>query len=530
MIVLLALLCLALIGAPLFVIVGVVTGVSFVEYTDTVAGFFDLGHLIEPLEELLGKDAFLAIPLFIASGAIMTSGGLARRLVAVARAALGWMPGGLGITAVMSCMAFAAISGSSPVTLIAVGSIMYPAMIQSRYPDNFSLGLVMTAGSLGCLVVPALVLLVYAIAVSSVSRGSVDPGDMFVAAMVPALLIALLLSIYAFLVGRRIPGSRDPFSWRALGRALLDGIWALLLPVIVLGGILFGFFPPFKAGAVAVVYALVVTLFIYRELDLRGVIAALADAGKLMGMLILIIGLAFGLNKFLALIEVEKVLAGAIRDWGLGPVGFMLLVNLVLIVLGALMDSISATLIFAPILAPIAVVEYGIDPLHFGVVFVVNMEIGYLAPPVATNLFVASALFRKPFAQVCRAILPGLTITCAALLVLIYVPTLSKGLVNIKRGQPVWESFPWDGVASEQAKEAEPEYDLDELSEEATEGAGSASELNEQSDEEYYFDEGEAEEEEEEDEIDFDPGELPGVEGLPDGGAGEAVDYGDVPL
>jgi C4-dicarboxylate transporter DctM subunit len=516
------LLGLALIGAPLFVIVGVVTGVSFFEYTGAIDGFYSFGHLIEPLEELLGKDAFLAIPLFIASGAVMTSGGLARRLVDIYRAGLGWMPGGLGISAVMSCMAFAAISGSSPVTLIAVGSIMYPAMVKSRYPDNFSLGLVMTAGSLGCLVVPALVLLVYAIAVSSVSKGSVDPGDMFIAAMVPAFLIAALLCAYSWWVGRKIPGPRDDFSWARLGEALWEGVWALLLPVIVLGGILFGFFPPFKAGAVAVVYSLAVTLFIYRELDFKGVIGALADAGKLMGMLILIIGLAFGLNKFLALIEVEKILAATIQDWGLGPVGFMLLVNVVLIVLGALMDSISATLIFAPILAPIAVSQYGIDPLHFGVVFVVNMEIGYLAPPVATNLFVASALFKKPFGQVCRAIVPGLAITCAALLVFIYVPTLSKGLVNAKRGQPVWESFPWDGVASEQARQSSPSYDLDalskEASEEATREATGDGGLNTQSDDEYYFNE-------EPDAADAGVDELEVDDGT-DGG----LDLSDVPL
>jgi hypothetical protein len=150
------------------------------------------------------------------------------------------------------------------------------------------------------------------------------------------------------------------------------------------------------------------------------------------------------------LINVDEKFIELIKDWDLGPVGFMLLVNLVLVVLGALMDSISATLIFAPILAPIAVEHYGIDPLHFGVVFVVNMEIGYLAPPVATNLFVASALFKKPFGQVCRAILPGLALTCASLVMFMYVPTCSKGLTNIQRDQPIWESFPWDGKPAEQ--------------------------------------------------------------------------------
>ena len=485
-----ALLFLALIGAPLFVIVGAVTGVAYVDYTDTIRGFESLGTLIDPLEDLLGKDAFLAIPLFIASGAIMTAGGLAKRLVEVAKASLSWMPGGLGIAAVVSCMVFAAISGSSPVTLIAVGSIMYPAMVKAKYPDNFSLGLVMTAGSLGCLMVPALVLLIYAIAVSSVTKGSVDPSDMFIASIIPAMLVAIMLSVYSYLVGRKLPGARPKFESAELIAAIRDGVWGLLLPVIVIGGILGGFLTPFKAGAVAVVYALIVTMFIYRELTLPKAIQALADAGKLMGMLILVIALAFSFNNFLALVGVEAAIVALIDDWGLGPIGFMLLVNVVLIVLGALMDSISATLIFAPILAPIAVSQYGIDPLHFGVVFVVNMEIGYLAPPVATNLFIAAALFRKPFEQVCRAVLPGLAITCAALVLLIYVPTLSKGLVNYTRGQDIWESFPWDGKPSEQAESSAPTYDLDELSEKASEEADAEGDLNEQSDDEYYFKKG----------------------------------------
>jgi C4-dicarboxylate transporter DctM subunit len=495
MIVAVTLVALALIGAPLFVIVGLVTGVSFWEFTDDIHKFSDFGHLVEPLEELLGKDSFLAIPLFIASGAIMTAGGLAKRLTDVAQAALGWMPGGMGITAVMSCMAFAAISGSSPVTLIAVGSIMYPAMVKARYPDNFSLGLVMTAGSLGCLVMPALILLIYAISVSGAGAASVDPSDMFIAALVPALGIAMLLSLYSVWVGLKIPREKVPFTWprffeglKGLGRATMDGIWALLLPVIVLGGILWGFYPPFQAGAVAVVYSLIVTTVIYRELDLKGLILELAEAGKLMGMLILIIGLAFGLNKFLALIEVEKWFVALIEDWNLGPIGFMLLVNVVLIVLGALMDSISATLIFAPLLAPIAVTYYGMDPLHFGVVFVVNMEIGYLAPPVATNLFVAAALFKKPFGQVCRAILPGLGITCAALVLFMYVPTCSKGLINYKCDLPVWESFPWNGESAPQCASAANKVDIGQLNENAEENLEEDSKkLNQQTDDEYYF-------------------------------------------
>jgi C4-dicarboxylate transporter DctM subunit len=344
----------------------------------------------------------------------------------------------------------------------------------------------MTAGSLGCLVPPALAILIYAIAIPG--EAGVDPSEMFLAAFLPAISIAAVLAAYAIWTGRKIPGEREPFDFRTLGRAIVDGIWALMLPVIVLGGIYGGFFAPFKAGSVAVVYSLIVTVFIYRELNLTKAIGALADAGKLMGMLVLIIGLAFGLNKFLTDIEVEKAFVNLLDAWNLGPVGFMFLVNVVLIVLGALMDSISATLIFAPILAPIAMHHYGMDPLHFGVVFVVNMEIGYLAPPVATNLFVASALFKKPFGQVCRAILPTLGITCAALAVFMYVPTCSMGLVNAKRGVDIWQPFPWDGEPVAQTREFMKSADesLENLSGEASTTEAEDKQLQQMDDDDYY--------------------------------------------
>ena len=470
-----ALLGMAVVGAPLFVIITVLTALAWWVYKDvhTVHG---IAIIVKPLAQLIERNEFLAIPLFIGAGAIMTEGGLARRLVAVANAALGWLPGGLAVSAVIACMFFAAISGSSPVTLIAVGSIMFPAMVKNHYPENFSLGLVMTAGSLGCLIPPAVAMLIYAISVQG--QGAVDPSELFIAGLGPALFISGALVIYSMWVGRKVPRPAEEQldfrqRMRVLGDALREGIWALFLPVIVLGGIYGGLYVPSEAGAVAVVYALVVTVFIHRELSWVDVIRVLANAGKLMGLLILIIGLAFSLNEFLAAIQIDRKLEELVDAWQLGPVAFLLLVNVVLIVLGALMDSISATLIFAPMLAPIAVRQYGMDPLHFGVVFVVNMEIGYLAPPVATNLFVAAAVFKKPFTQVMRAVLPTLAMTCAALVVFMYVPTCSMGLVNLNRGDPVWEPFPWDGepVHVRNAK-AGSAAELGDLSEKAMEETG----------------------------------------------------------
>jgi C4-dicarboxylate transporter DctM subunit len=441
---LLVLLGLIVVGSPLFVIMGAATALAFYLFTPDHDSMTRLVVIMQATENLVTKQEFLAIPLFMGSGAIMTAGGMAIRLVAVARAALGWMPGGVAVASVGACIFFAAISGSSPVTLIAVGSIMFPAMIRSGYPENFALGLVTTAGSLGCLVPPSLAMLIYAISISSTSA-QVNPQDMFLAGLVPALFIGGLLAAYSVWTGIRTKAPREPFDGRKLITAVKDGFWALALPFIVLGGIYGGFFNPSEAGGVATVYALGVTLFIYRELDLRKMFGALIESATLMGTLILIIVLSFGLNDFLNDIQLNQKLVVWLNEMQLGPFGFMLLTNLILIVLGALMDSISCTLIFAPILAPLAFEVYGIDPLHFGVVFVVNMEIGYLAPPVATNLFVSAAVFKKPFGQVVRAVMPTLGITIAALIAIMYLPTISKAAVNWRDDKAIVEAFPWDG-------------------------------------------------------------------------------------
>ncbi len=435
---------LALLGAPLFVIVGAATALAFVWFTADHGTALSLLPMIQNQEEMLTKQEFLAIPLFMASGAIMTAGGIAGRLVDFAKALLGWLPGGLAVAAVFACMFFAAISGSSPVTLIAVGSILFPAMVASNYDEKFSIGLLTTSGSLGCLVPPSISMLIYAVTITSTSA-HVDPQELFLAGLIPAALIGGSLALYAVLNGLRNPAGRAPFSWSELKRATKDGVWALLLPVLVLGGIYGGLYTPSEAGAVAALYALFVTVIIERQLTLGSLTATLVESSTLMGSLILIIVLAFGLNEFLAEIEVSQRLSAWIRASDLGPMGFLIVVNLLLVVVGALMDSISCTLIFAPMLAPVAYDVYGIDPLHFGVVFVVNMEIGYLMPPVATNLFVASAVFKKPFGLVTRAVLPTLAMTLVALWVFIRFPTLSVAAVRAQRGDAQWTlDFPAD--------------------------------------------------------------------------------------
>ncbi|MDP2315162.1 MAG: TRAP transporter large permease [Pseudomonadota bacterium] len=437
---------LALIGARLFVVVGVATAMCFLLFTDVHAAtdaLLQLDRIVTKMESLTTKNVFLSIPFFIASGSIMTRGGIAGRLTDLARASVGWLPGGLAVAAVVACIVFAAISGSSPVTLVAVGSVMFPALVKSGYPKMFSVGLLTSAGSLGCMIPPAISMLIYAISVQG--SAAVDPSELFFAGIVPALFIAGSLAAYAVWTGLKVPGSREPFDGAKLWIALKAAGWALTLPALVLGGIYGGVFTPTEAGAVAFAASLLVTCGIYADVPWTKVPAILVEAATLIGSLILIVVLAFGLNDFLAEVDAPGVIRNWVQTADLNAWQFMLLVNVVLIVLGALMDSISATLVFAPILAPVAINHYGMDPIHFGIVFVVNMEIGYIAPPVATNLFVAAAIFRQPFIEVAKSIVPTLSIICAALVVIMYVPTISKGPLNLREGRAMYEPFPWDG-------------------------------------------------------------------------------------
>lgn len=439
-------LVLVLLGARLFVIVGVSTAASFLLFTQSDAGvIITLDRIATKMESLTTKNVFLSIPFFIASGAIMTNGGIARRLTDMARALVGWMPGGLAVASVVACIVFAAISGSSPVTLVAVGAIMFPALVQSGYPERFSIGILTSAGSLGCMIPPAIAMLIYAISVQG--SAAVDPADLFFAGIVPALFIAGLLAAYAIWVGFRVEGARQPFNGAELWRSVTAAGWSLTLPALVLGGIYGGAFTPTEAGAMAFGASVVIAVFIHRDVTLRQLPGILAEASVLMGSLILIVVLAFGLNDFLAEVDAPGVIKAWVEASHMNSWQFLLLVNVILIVLGALMDSISATLVFAPILAPVAINHFGMDPIHFGIVFVVNMEIGYLAPPVATNLFVAAAIFRRPFLDVARAVMPTLGIICAALVVIMYVPTISKGPLNLRDGHAFYEPFPWDGKA-----------------------------------------------------------------------------------
>ncbi len=439
------LLLLLALRTPLFVVIGTAALLCFAFFVPEYDTFASLQVMAVKIGGLTSKNVLLAIPFFVISGALMGAGGIAQRLVRVAEVFVGHFRGGLAIASVLACMIFAAISGSSPVTLIAVGGIMFPAMLKAGYKENFALGLITTAGSLGCLIPPSIPMLVYAISVSG--KAAVNVSDLFLAGLLPALLIAGMLSVYSWLKGSGSAEKRRRHSWSERWQVLRQGLWALLLPVIILGGIYSGIFTATEASAVAVIYALVVEVFIHREIRWKEVPGAIMKSVTMMGALVLIIVLAFGLNDFM----VEKQAAELALEWiqaqGLSPVMFMLAINVFLVVTGCLMDSISAIVLFTPIIAPTAV-ALGIDPLHLGVVFIVNMEIGYVAPPIATNLFVSAQLFQRPFGQVVRSVMPTLGILVIGLMLVTYVPPISVGPVYAMKGKPFLQPFGGYGKAS----------------------------------------------------------------------------------
>ncbi len=445
-----ALVAMVALGSPLFVIIGVLAALAFLMYgddytvgacttlsTEAVCGF---DTFPAKMAELSSKPVLLAIPFFVVSGAIMSAGDIANRLVNFARAMVGWMPGGLAVATVGGCMFFAAISGSSPVTVIAIGTMMFPALTKAGYSETFSMGLVTTAGSLGILIPPSIPMLVFAIVAGAASP--IDIGELFMAGIIPGLLIGGLLSVYSMVIAGKTVRERDDFSFRGVYDAFLDGFWAISLPVLILGGIYTGLFTATEAAAVSVVYSLIVELFIHRTLTWSQIPKVLSESAVLMGTLLIIMALAFGLNDFLVEQQVPQLAVEWITGMNLTPIQFLLIVNLFLLVVGALMDSISAILVIAPLLTPIAA-TLGIDPIHMGVIFIVNLEIGYLTPPIGINLFVASAAFERPMGLVIKSVVPFIVLMFVGLGIVTYVPTVSLGAVNVLlRGKPMYESLP----------------------------------------------------------------------------------------
>ncbi|CAE6961874.1 C4-dicarboxylate TRAP transporter large permease protein DctM [Ectopseudomonas khazarica] len=366
----------------------------------------------------------LAIPFFLLSGAFMTTGGVARRLIDFANACVGHIRGGLAIGAVLACMLFAALSGSSPATVAAVGSIAIAGMVRSGYPQAFGAGIVCNAGTLGILIPPSIVMVVYAAATEQ------SVGKLFMAGVIPGVLLGLVLMIAIYVVARikKLP-ALPRASLREWLRSAREAFWGLLLMVIILGGIYTGMFTPTEAAAVAAVYAGFVALFVYKDLTLRECPKVLLESGKLTIMLMFIIANAMLFAHVLTTEQIPQQITAWVVELGLQPWQFLLVVNIVLLIAGAFMEPSAIILILAPILFPIAV-QLGIDPIHLGIIMVVNMEIGLITPPVGLNLFVTSAVTGMPLTAVIRAALPWLMMLISFLLVITYIPAVSMALPN----------------------------------------------------------------------------------------------------
>ncbi|PZP81821.1 MAG: C4-dicarboxylate ABC transporter permease [Ectopseudomonas oleovorans] len=367
----------------------------------------------------------LAIPFFLLSGAFMTTGGVARRLIDFANACVGHIRGGLAIGAVLACMLFAALSGSSPATVAAVGSIAIAGMVRSGYPQAFGAGIVCNAGTLGILIPPSIVMVVYAAATEQ------SVGKLFMAGVIPGLMLGLVLMIAIYIIARikKLP-ALPRASFREWLRAAREAFWGLLLMVIILGGIYTGMFTPTEAAAVAAVYAGFVALFVYKDLTIRECPKVLLESGKLTIMLMFIIANAMLFAHVLTTEQIPQQITAWVVDLGLQPWQFLLVVNIVLLIAGAFMEPSAIILILAPILFPIAM-QLGIDPIHLGIIMVVNMEIGLITPPVGLNLFVTSAVTGMPLTAVIRAAMPWLMLLISFLVVITYVPAVSLALPNL---------------------------------------------------------------------------------------------------
>lgn len=395
--------------------------------TLALKGFGTIDPLVVPMRMFSGMNNFslMSIPFFILAAELMRIGGLSERLISLARVLIGWLPGGLAAATVLSCLLFGSISGSSPATVVAIGSIMYPALLAAGYNKYFAIGLITTAGTLGPIVPPSIALIIY----GSVTGSSV--GKLFAAGVLPAILIATLLIGYCCwcAVLRNYPREKFPTP-REIWDALSRSAWGLGLPVILLGGIYTGVFTPTESAATACLYGWFVGAFVYRSIPINIVGEILKNTGVLSGTLLLITAGASAFSWILASTGAPSQLATQVLSGTDSPVVILMLFNLIMLVAGAFMDSASAIIVLSPLMQPIAA-QVGVDAIHFGIITLVNLSVGMLTPPVGLNLFVAMMISKMSLFEVFRAALPTIMLMLVALVVITYVPWFSTAIPNL---------------------------------------------------------------------------------------------------
>lgn len=409
---------LALLGAPLFAIIGAIAMLSF------GAEGIESSAVIVELYRIGSNPTLVAIPLFTFAGYVLAESKTPQRLVNLARALFGSFRGGLAVVALVTCALFTAFTGASGVTIVALGGLLLPILLKEQYPEKFSLGLITTSGSLGLLFPPSLPLILYSVT----SKLSID--QLFAAGLIPGVFLVVILSAYGVRQGQKAHVPKTPFAWENVWSSVRAAAWEIPLPFIVIGGIYSGTFTATEAAAVTAFYVFVVEVFVYKDLHLfRDIPRVMRESMMLVGAILMIIGTAMGLTNYLVDNEVPMKLFAVTKQFIDSPTMFLIILNLFLIIVGMMMDIFSAIIVVVPLIMPIAV-AYGVHPIHLGIIFLTNLEIGYLTPPVGLNLFISSIRFRKPVFTIVRAVLPYIGILLIALLIITYVPDLSLWLVE----------------------------------------------------------------------------------------------------
>lgn len=371
------------------------------------------------------KFEIMAIPFFILAGNFLTHGGVARRMINFASSMVGHWHGGLALAGVMACALFAAVSGSSPATVVAIGSIILPAMVKQGYPRGFGAGVITTSGALGILIPPSIVMVMYSVSTNT------SVGKLFMAGVIPGMMLAMLLGLTTWFLARKNNYPRmQKASWGERFVTFKKSAWGLLLIVIVMGGIYSGAFTPTEAAAMAAVYAFIIAVFVYKDLKIKQVGKVLLDSAAMSAMLLYIITNAVLFSFLMTSENIPQAMAEWITGKGLGVISFLLVVNVLLLLAGNVMEPSSIVLIMAPILFPVAM-KLGIDPVHFGILIVVNMEVGMCHPPVGLNLYVASGITKMGISELTVAVMPWLLTMLAFLGLITYVPQISLWLPNL---------------------------------------------------------------------------------------------------
>lgn len=408
---------LTILGAPLFV---VIAGLSLLLF---FTGQIDSSAMIIEMYRMATTPILVAIPLFTFAGYLLSESGAPKRLIRLTDAILGWLPGGLSLIALVTCAIFTALTGATGLTIIALGGILYPAMLRGRYPENFSLGLLTTSGTLGLLFPPSLPLIIYAI----VAKVQID--QLFLAGILPGILLVILLSAFSVqkAISAKVP--RTQFKPHEVLLALKEMIWELPLPLVVLGGIYSGYFAVSEAAAITAIYVLLVEVVIYRDIKWKELPGVMRKSMILVGGILIILGAALGLTNYLIDEEVPMKMLEFFKAHIRSPLVFLVVMNLFLLLVGCVMGTFSALTVVVPLIAPIAQ-AYGIHPLHIGIIILTNLEIGASFPPLGINLFISSIRFEKSVLRLYLSCLPFILVILVALAIITYVPWFSLALLK----------------------------------------------------------------------------------------------------